>query len=340
MKINIFIKDNKKNILTILICILLSFGSVYAANILSKDVSYDNSSSKLTSTNVQGAIDEVYKTATDKVAEAKKECPEGYKCNKIICKRATSLHTEKCSNSTTDAYCQGDGYALNDKITYGNLGTKGILFSGVAFDCDVNGDGVYNSETERFYYVSDMTNGVTTDSNTAVLIYYNNVSGGEASNSIAYAYDTNKDAYTNGPITAKGQLPTISQWKNVSLTNTTRDITDETGTVRKIGFSYVGYSARLLTYQEVDNGCYDGINKITAKSGLSTKCKYLIENTKYSSDSLKSFGGWLESPHASRSYNAWSVDVSGRGVIYDTVSYSSFHGVRPAIEVSKDNISY
>lgn len=68
MKIKSFIKDNKKIFIGILIGMLISSGSVYAASIISKDVSYDNSNSKLTSTNVQGAIDEVYKTATDKVA--------------------------------------------------------------------------------------------------------------------------------------------------------------------------------------------------------------------------------------------------------------------------------
>ena len=339
MKIKSFIKDNKKIFVGILIGMLISSGSVYAASIISKDVSYDNSNSKLTSTNVQGAIDEVYKTATDKIAAAKRECPEGYKCNKIICKRATTLHTEKCSNSTTDAYCQGDGYALNDTITYGNLGTKGILFSGDAFDCDVNGDGVYNSETERFYYVSDMTNGVTTDSNTAVLIYYNNVSGGEASNSIAYAYDTNKDAYTNGPITAKGQLPTISQWKNVSLTNTIRNITDEKGTVRKTGFSYEGYAARLLTVQEVNAGC--GIKAGNETEGeLSAKCKYLMENTKYSSDSLNTYGGWLESSNASAYYFVWTVDAYHRAIYNSSAESDMEYGVRPAIEVLKSNISY
>ena len=46
-----------------------------------------------------------------------------------------------------------------------------------------------------------MTNGVTTDSNTAVLIYYNNVSGGVASNSTAYAYDSSK-SNNNRPVTA------------------------------------------------------------------------------------------------------------------------------------------
>lgn len=41
---------------------------------------------------------------------------------------------------------------------------------GDAFDCNVNGDGTYNQVTESFYYVTDL------DSNTVVLVYYNNVS--------------------------------------------------------------------------------------------------------------------------------------------------------------------
>ena len=343
MKIKNFIKDNKKIFVGILIGMLISSGSVYAASIISKDVSYDNSSSKLTSTNVQGAIDEVYKTATDKVAEEEAKCPEGYKCNKIktpLCKRATKLHTEVCSNSSTSSHCQADGYALNDTITYGNLGENGTLSSGDAFDCDVNGDGVYDSGTERFYYVSDMTNEKTSDLNTAVLVYYNNVSGGEASNSTAYAYDTNGDAYTNGPITAKEQLPTTSQWKNVSLTNTIRNTTDEKGTVRKTRFSYEGYAARLLTYQEVDKGCNDSITKIDSTQGLSTKCKYLMENTKYSSDSLNTYGGWLETSNASAYTTVWTVDAYHRAIYYTYAESDMEYGVRPAIEVSKDNISY
>ena len=341
MKVKEKIKNNKRFLLGILVGLLISSGSVYAASIISKDVSYDNSSSKLTSTNVQGAIDELYKTATEKIAEAKKECPDGAECVFKLCKRATTLHTEVCSQTDTSIYCQVDGYELNDTITYGNLGTKGTLSSGDAFDCDVNGDGVYDSETERFYYVSDMTNGVTSDLNTAVLVYYNNVSGGVASNSTAFAYDSKRNTYENGPVTAVAQLPTTSQWKNVSLTNTTRDITDETGTVRKAGFSYEGYAARLLTYQEVYNGCYDGTTEITLNDGLSTKCKYLMENTKYSSSDLKTYGGWLESPRSSFSRLALGVSAA-YGSVFDNTSSnnSNYYGVRPAIEVLKSNISY
>ena len=89
-----------------------------------------------------------------------------------------------------------------------------------------------------------MTNGVTKDSNTAVLIYYNNVSGGVASNSSAYAYGNT--ASSDGPTTALAQLPTTQQWSNVSLINTTRDITSENGTIQKSGFSYICWKIQII----------------------------------------------------------------------------------------------
>ena len=319
------------------------FGSlgVYAATVIAaSSVAYSDNAS-LGATNVQDAIDKLNTKATIKIKEAEAKCPDGYKCLEIpkLCKRATTLHTEKCTNESTVRYCRADGYELNGTITYGNLGTNGTLASGDAFDCDVNGDGVYDAETERFYYVSDMTNGVTQDSNTAVLIYYNNVSGGLPSNSTSYAYDVNGNAYTNGPITAKGQLPTTSQWKNVSLINVTRNITDEKNTVMKSAFSYEGYAARLLTVQEVSAGCEVTVGSYT-QGELSSKCKYLMENTKYSSSSLKTYGGWLESPRASGSNYAWYVYANYRHVNSNNVGNANSDGVRPAIEVLKSNISY
>ena len=78
---------------------------------------------------------------------------------KTICKRATTLHTEECNNGR----CVSDGYGVNGSmgtatITYGNLGTEGTLTSGDAFDCDVNGDGVYDSATEKCDYVAVIDN--------------------------------------------------------------------------------------------------------------------------------------------------------------------------------------
>lgn len=250
------------------------------------------------------------------------------------CERATLLHTEICSQ--TSDYCAGDGYSLGDIITYGNLGTSGTLATGDAFDCDVNGDGVYDATTERFYYVSDMTNGITVDSNTAVLIYYNNVSGGEPNNSTTYAYNTDSSGYL-GPQTAVTQLPTTNQWTNVSLKSTTRDITDEKGTLSVLGISYKGYAARLLTTQEIELGC--GLTVYT-DGELSNKCKYLMENTKYSSDLLGTYGEWLETTNSFYTDNAWYVHGRYRVVSYYPVAYGITIGVRPAIEVSKSDISY
>ena len=278
------------------------------------------------------------------------EAEQARKATKL-CKRATTLHTETCSQTDSSSYCSADGYASGDTITYGSLGTSGTLASGDAFDCDVNGDGTYDATTERFYYVSDMTNGVTTDSNTAVLIYYNNVSGGVASNSTAYAYDSS-GSNNNGPVTALAQLPTTSQWKNVSLTNTTRAITNESGGTTTLegnlptAFSYSGYAARLLTYQEVYNGCYVGASSKPILSSsdidLSPKCKYLMENTKYSSTTSTSatIGGWLETPPSLDPVNAYVVNSYDGAVVLHTASGSVEHGVRPAIEVLKSNISY
>ena len=260
-----------------------------------------------------------------------------------MCKRATTLHKEVCTNSDASGYCQADGYALNSEIEYGSLGTKGTLTSGDAFDCDVNGDGTYDPATERFYYVSDMTNGITVDSNTAVLIYYSNVSGGVALNSTTYAYDESKENW-HGPVTAIKQLPTTSQWKT-TLTNAKRQIITETGTTSTTGgtlptaFSYEGYAARLLTAQEVNVGC--GFTVGSWNTGeLSTKCKYLIENTKYSNASNKTYGEWLESPRAAYSNFAWIVNSSHRIAGSNDTSSVGGYGVRPAIEVQKSNISY
>ena len=261
-----------------------------------------------------------------------------------VCKRATTLHTEKCTQTDASYYCQADGYALNDTITYGSLGTTGVLTTGDAFDCDVNGDGVYNPETERFYYVSDMTNGVTIDNNTAVLIYYNNVSGGVASNSTAYAYDSS-GKNNNGPVTAIKQLPTTEQWSNVSLTNTTRAITNQNGgNTTGAGnlpttFSYEGYAARLLTAQEVSAGCGFTVGSQT-KGELSAKCKYFMENTKYSSSGLETYGGWLESPNLSSSNIIWYIYSQTRSVDTGLVTNTNSRGVRPVIEVAKTDIEY
>ena len=266
---------------------------------------------------------------------------------KVICKRATTLHTEECTQTGVTNFCSGAGYTTNGSkgtstITYGNLGTSGTLTTGDAFDCDVNGDGVYDSTKERFYYVSDYydTNTKAFDSNYATLIYYNNVSSGQPANK-TYAYDSSNENW-HGPRTAITQLPTSSQWNNVSLKNSIRAILGHNGSNTTSGgtlpsnYSYAGYAARFLTFQEVKKGT--GINIPTWKDGELDKFTYLLENTIFTNSKNTAWAWWLENPRADLSVYAFNVNGNNRTVNNNIVSYSV--GVRPAIEVSKTNIEY
>ena len=221
-----------------------------------------------------------------------------------ICKRATVLHNDGTN-------------------TYGNLGTQGTLTSGDAFDCDVNGDGVYDPNVERFYYVSGKDG--DSSSNYATLIYYNNVSGGVPDSDKRVEHSSG--GYI-GPTIAMLELPTTTQWKNVKLSNTTRNITDENGTVRVNDFSYAGYAARLLTYQEVYSGCYDGSKNLTDNQSLLSKCMYLTENKG---------SYWLENPTSYLGAYTWAIMVH---YVANHGTIGSPDSVRPAIEVLKSKISY
>ena len=269
---------------------------------------------------------------------------------KIICKRATILHTEKCTQTDGSMFCSGAGYTTSGSkgtttITYGNLGTSGTLSSGDAFDCDVNGDGEYNSDIERFYYVSDYYNTSTKsfENDTAVLIYYNNVSAGNQSNSATYAYDSSGENW-HGPRTAVSQLPTISQWNNVSLKNTTRAILNENnenitkGGVLPSNYSYEGYAARLLTLQEIRQAT--GNNSIpTWQNGELSNYVYLLENTKFSNSNF-TYAWWLETSFLNDNDAVAAISGSINRIYGQYVDYSNELSVRPAIEVSKSNIEY
>ena len=261
---------------------------------------------------------------------------DGQDMSSIVCKIATTLHTENCTQTDNTYYCSGAGFA-GKTITYGTVPGK-ELKSGDAFDCDVNGDGTYDENTERFYYVTDMND------STAVLIYYNNVSKGKPSNSTTYAYDASGENW-HGPRTAIEQLPSTSKWRNVSLTSSVRNIVTENGTNQTNGgplpdsFSYAGKAARLLTIQEVRKAT--GISNIpTLQVGELDNFNYLLENTKYSNGSNAAWAWWLENPHSGNSDDAWFVSGGSRNVDSSAVSNAGDRGVRPAIEVLKSNISY
>ena len=221
-----------------------------------------------------------------------------------VCRRGSSLHSDGTH-------------------TFGRLGSGNTLVSGDVFDCDVNGDGSFIEINERFYYIP------SSDSNSsyASLIYYNNVSAGSPSSTATFAYDSQSNARENGPVTAVQQLPTTSSWKGVSLANTTRNITDQTG-AEYLEFSYAGRAARLLTFQEAVSACSIGNPKSQGEDGYMDFCNYLTENTQYS-DSSYVYGFWLEGSPAAGAAFAWY----DQGIFSDGAANPTQCGVRPVIEV-------
>ena len=258
---------------------------------------------------------------------------------KPLCKRASSSHTETCIR--TAGGCNLDGITQNSEINYGKTFTGlsespvDSLNNGDAFDCDVNGDGTYDAETERFYYITDLEN----DSKTAVLVYYSTVYGGVADQTTSYLYGS----YTAGPTTARAQLPTTSQWKNVTLVKptkrirtrsdwTTYTIATETTFHFNQSFSYEGYAARLLTYQEIAAAC----SELTSAGGLKN-CNYLLEETNYSGATNKITHILIQTPSSGTSSRVEAIDVSNSKIVDISLGKegSVISSVKPAIEVPK-----
>lgn len=266
------------------------------------------------------------------------------KLNKYICKRAIKLHEEVCDYKD-NYYCRKIVAKIGDSIAYGNIGTTGILTNGDAFDCDVNGDGIYDSDTERFYFVSDYYNTTTKEfeEDTAVLIYYNNINAGQPDLNKRYIYDASSN--NKGPTEAIKGLPTVSQWPNVKLKNSIRNIvSDENDNKTEAGilpsdFSYEGYSARLLTLQELRKGT--GKNNIpTNKNNELLNYPYLLENTVFAQNQSKIWAWWLETPRSINSIHVWGPHGSHIALHDLTVTNAEPYGVRPAIDVAKANIDY
>ena len=180
-----------------------------------------------------------------------------------LCVKATDLHSDTCER-TDNGGCHKAGYYSNGShgtstIVYGN--TAGDeLQAGDAFNCDVNGDGVYDSDTERFYYIRS-------NNGKAVMVFFSNFEGEDGIKTT--------DNYVYADVHSK--LPTMQQWSNV-LTE------------------YDGYAARLLQVADVEAAC--GISPNT--SDFLTQCDYMLENTSFKIDdtSVVRTGIWLESENS------------------------------------------
>ena len=254
--------------------------------------------------------------------------------SKIICKRATELHTAQCTR--TDYYgCSAVGLS-GRTITYGNLGTSGVLEAGDAFDCKVKKSGGY---TERFYYVSDFydTFSNSFDDSKAVLIYNQNTMGSIIPTESTVCYQNDGKNYIGLSSNARTYIPSVSVWDNLdkveerTIRNELDGLTSYNGrnTITN-PYNYVDRAARYLTYQEAYKACGQ-TNK------LHENCGFFLENSRFEKDT-GSLGFYLETVEASSSSGVWSIGQYNNR--FQTYSASNGEGVRPAITLDLSQIDY
>ena len=134
-------KKNYKWIIGFVVGIVVSITTVYAATYLGSgsDLTYDNSSSGLTSTNVQDALDELYKY---------KDCPKGYNCEKLKLGDYVSMTPTK-SSYTTDT--SKTGYTSTQTINPQELNLWRVI--------SLNSDGTVDVISEHVSSTSIYFNG-------------------------------------------------------------------------------------------------------------------------------------------------------------------------------------
>lgn len=267
----------------------------------------------------------------------------GTKSKTPLCKKATTLHTKECTQSSTTQYCKADGKEANEVITYGQIGTTaGKLNVGDAFTCDVNGDGTYDEATERFYYVSDYYDTYKNkfDGNYAALIYYANSSWSGKASTTTYMYDYSTVTLPDipGPDGGISGLPDSSYWKKPTLRyGRERQILDAAGNKKTDNynyktFNYKGKNERYLTMQELQRAI--GSNKLEATDGMLANYSFLLENTKYTNSSNSQYY-WLETCEGEEVY---IIDSSTRK--WSKLSRRKYASSRPVIDVLKGLIEY
>ena len=322
------IRKRYKLIVGVIIGSLLTATTAYAAYcVWAKDVPF-TSSTGLSSANVQDAIDEL----NLKIGSCPGATP--------VCRRASNLHKEKC-NKSGGCHATNLDVNQNKKITFGQVGTNGTLAVGDAFDCDVNGDGTYDEDTERFYFLKDQGNGYVS------LIYYNNTAVyTDPVQVVNMNYATLPFGDNTGPTIAYTCLPPTSAWTNVSLPNGNECLKNYGRDKTERGcFSYSDRAARLVYLSELEESCgltvnSNGITDGSVTYDKFTGCDFLMENTSFST--VGHMGpspadGYYIHDLAGNNYGSAEV-MSDKTIEYNDTS--NYYAVRPVIEVKKIKISY
>ena len=198
-------KNFKYILITIITMFILTITSIYAANTISgSQVTYDNTSSKLSSTNIQGALDEIYTSISTSTA-----CPSGYFCKEKKTSPEVGDYvkmTPTITSYTTDT--SKTGYTSTQTIKPSELNLWRVL--------KVNSDGTIEMISEYTSSTSVYFKGQTGYQN---LVGYLNV--------LASKYENSK--YTSGSryVGYNGQTEYITDTSKI--TSTTAPWTSSTG---------------------------------------------------------------------------------------------------------------
>ena len=313
-KVKKVIRSNYKIFIGVLIGLIISVGGVYAATtIAGSTVTYSNTTSGLSSTTVQGAIDELYtksdiRNADKFVAVYKYSTATSTKCitgEESTCVKSTCYKTKtsgSCPAGTIIKYKVNDTTIVNFHVMF-DKGTTMIM----------------QSQRNLANNVSWITKGDYEDSTLSGTCDY------------TYGACTNK-----GPLTAITLLEKVtSTWTNVDEQTYTMGITNDRYTqcdfkdnCAKNSYTWESRKgkARMITFQEAKTlGCTN-----EDKSCPIWMYNYLLNSVKYGGTVNDSGRGYL-TMNTSGYYTA-AFEIQENGILYYA---GGSGGIRPVVVVSK-----
>ena len=301
-------KKHYKFILGIVIGLIISGIVGYAQTVLtSKEVVYDNTNSKLSSTNVKDAIDEVNTKATTKLKEAKASCPDGKKC----ITEPSSFKSDSWETIANAVRLKDYPYQVGDtkEIDMGSLGTH----------------------TVRVANTSSCTNGETSETACGFVVEFADIISRHAMNSI----DTNVGGwpasemrtYVNGTI--YNVLP--SELQNVIATTTV--VSGHGSTSGETNFTSSDKLYLLSPKEIYNNKEYDTVEAETRQ--LDYYKNKGVTDSNYSG-AIKQYNGtedywWLRAAVSSNIYNFAFVYIYGAT---NQSGANSREGVSPAFRIA------
>ena len=307
------LKNNYKIIIAFILGVVISGGGVYAAVVItSKEITYEDNTS-IGATNVQDAIDKLNTKATTKIAEAKKECPDGYDC----IAKLSDFSKDSWSTIADKVRLKSYPYKIGDTkiVNMGDLGTHRVRVA--------NTSGCTNGETSETAcgFVVEFADIISEHIMNTTSI---NVGGWPASAMRTYVNTTVYNALpsdlqnviaTTKVISGHGQTSGEANFTSSDKLYlfSTKEIYGKTDTAYKVEYDTAETETRQLDYYK---------NKgITTSNSSGVIKQYNESNTSF----------WLRSAYANNTYYFFLSSHMGSWNFY---SANGTKGVSPAFRIA------